>query len=85
MAKKLFSTYIDPAGLTVFLACRLVALDKNPGIWLIGIWETVRCIIAKAVISVTYHDVLEAAGSFQLCACQPAGVEALIHAVRACF
>ena len=39
---------VDPNGLSALLACRLVALDKNPGVRPIGICETVRRIIAKA-------------------------------------
>ena len=85
LARKLCSVYVDPNGLSPFLACRLVALDKNPGIRPIGVCETVRRIIAKAVLSVTRHDVLEATGSIQLCVGQPAGVEAAIHAVGSCF
>ena len=32
LARKLCSEYVDPKGLSAFLACHLVALDKNPGI-----------------------------------------------------
>ena len=41
VARKLCSTYVDPASLSPFLACRLVALNKNPGVRPIGICETV--------------------------------------------
>ena len=63
----------------------MVALDKNPGVRPIGICETVRRIIAKAALQLTRQDVQEAAGSLQLCAVQPSGVEAAIHAVRSIF
>ena len=85
VAKRLCTTYVDPDGLSAFLACHLVALDKNPGVRPIGICESVRRIIAKAVLSVLRGDIIEAAGSLQLSAGQVAGVEAAVHAVRQSF
>ena len=67
------------------LACRLIALDKNPGVRSIGIGETARHIIAKAVLTVTRSDIQDAAGSVQLCAGQIAGAESAVHAVRESF
>ena len=45
-----------------FLACRLIALDKCPGVRPIGICETPRWIIAKAILFVTKGDLQDAAG-----------------------
>ncbi len=84
-AKRLCTTYVDSAGLTPFLACRLIALDKNPGVRPIGVCETARRIIAKAVLFVTRGDVQDAAGSLQLCAGQIAGAEAAVHHAREAF
>ena len=67
------------------MACRLIALNKNPGVRPIGICESVRRIIAKAVLSITRDDVLESSGVLQLCAGQIGGMEAAVHAVRAWF
>ena len=53
---------------SVCLACRLIALSKNPGVRPIGIGETVRRIIAKSVLSVIRGDIQDAAGTVQLCA-----------------
>ena len=53
MARCLSTTYVDPAGLSPFLACRLIALDKNPGVRPIGVCETARRIIAKAILLIT--------------------------------
>ena len=64
------------------MACWLIASDKNPGVRPIGIGETVRHIIAKAVLYVIGEDIQCAAGSVQLCAGQPSGGEAAIHAIR---
>ena len=71
--------------LAPFLACRLIALNKNPGVRPIGICEVPRRIIAKAILSITKQDVLDATGLKQLCAGQVAGVESAIHVVRQCF
>ena len=53
VAKRLCSSYIDPKVLSPLLACRLIALDKCPGVRPIGIDDTARRIIAKAVQKVT--------------------------------
>ena len=42
-------------------------------------------LIAKAVLVTVGDDVFQAAGPLQLCAGQPAGCEAVIHAVRRLF
>ena len=47
--------------------------------------ETVRRIIAKAVLSVLKGDIREAAGSSQLCAGQLSGCEAAVHSVQTLF
>ena len=75
----------DPRCVSPLLACRLIALDKNPGVRPIGIGETPRRIIAKALLAVTRNDILETVGSTQLCAGQIAGAESAVHAVRECF
>jgi len=84
-AKRLCTVLVDPGSISSLLACRLIALDKNPGVRPISIGDTARRIIAKAVLAVTRPDIQDAAGSVQLCAGQIAGVEAAIHAVCDCF
>ena len=84
-AKRLCTEYLDPMCISSLLACRLIALDKSPGVRPIGIGEIPRRIIAKAVLSVTRGDVQDAVGSIQLCAGQIAGAEAAVHAVQECF
>ena len=85
VAKRLCTTLVDPKGIAPLLACRLIALDKCPGVRPIGICETPRRIIAKAILTITKDDLQEAAGPRQLCAGQIAGTEAAIHAMRAIF
>ena len=84
-AKRLCTTFVDPSAIAPFLACRLIALDKNPGVHPIGIGDTARRIIAKAILAATKVDIQEAAGSLQLCAGQISGIEAAVHAVDSLF
>ena len=85
MARRLCTEYVDPEGLSSFTACRLIALDKNPGVQPIGIGETVRRTIGKAVLGILKEDVQRATGYIQLCAGQECGSEAAIHAMRDVF
>lgn len=62
-AKLLCTSLLDPQGLVPFLACRLIALDKYPGVRPIGIGNTARCIIAKVVLIITRQNVVDIAGS----------------------
>ena len=51
----------------------------------IGVGETCRWIIGKAVLSVLGHVVRETIGSDQLCAGQKGGCEATVHALKNSF
>ena len=72
-------------GISSLTACRLVALDKRPGVRPIGIGETLRHLISKAVLHVTRDDILKAVGCQQLCAGQEAATESAILAMRSIF
>ena len=82
MARRLCTSFVDPLSLAPFLSCRLITLDKNPGVCPIGIGEQ---IVTKAVLTVLGTDYQKAAGSNQLCAGQISGVEAAVHAVHDSF
>ena len=77
--------FISPDILSSFLSCRLIALDKCPGVRPIGVCEVARRIIAKAALSILRDDIQNVAGPYQLCAGQVAGVEAVVHRVRSAF
>ena len=85
LTRRLCTVFVDPEGLAPLMSCRLIALDKNPGVRPIGICEVVRRIIAKAILSVTSGDIQDAAGSLQLCAGQRSGTEAAVHAMNTVF
>ena len=63
VCKRICTSLVDPKGLTAFVACRLIALDKCPGVRPIGIGEVVRHILGKAILSTIESEILEAAGS----------------------
>ena len=76
--------HINHQVVSPLLACRLIALDKCPGVRPIGIGDTSRRIMAKAILKVVKGEIQEATGSKQLCTGQ-VSVEAAIHTVRECF
>ena len=65
--------------------CRLIALDKNPGLCPTGVGEISPRIITRAVLSVIGGDIQEAAGSIQLCSGQTSGIEAAVHAIKQAY
>ena len=85
LGRRICQNYVDPNGLLAYTSCRLVAMDKCPGVRPIGIGEVVRRIIGKAILTVTSQDIQQVTGALQLCAGQQAGCEVAIHAMRQVF
>lgn len=75
----------DPHSLSPIVSCRLIPLDKRPGLRPIGIGEVLRRIMGKSVMAILKRDVIESAGYEQLCAGIEAGCEVAIHVVREMF
>ena len=73
LARKLCSQYVDRKSISAFVACRLIAFDKHPGVRPIGIGETIRRIVYKAIAAVL------------LCAGQISGCEAAVTPCTKCF
>ena len=71
--------HVTPAGFP--LNCTRQALWKR----LIGIAETHRKIIAKAVLLITRSDLQDAAGPRQLCAWKITSIESAAHGMRALY
>ena len=82
LTKRRCSNVQDKNTLELSLASRLIPLDKNPGLRLISIGETLRRIIGKTVARFLKQDVMDSVGSLQVCAGQDAGCEAATHALR---
>ena len=60
LAKRLCTILVDPKAMSPLLASPFIALDKCPGVRPIGIRETHRRIIAKAVLLITRSDIQDA-------------------------
>ena len=74
-----------PTSLEGFLACRLIPLNKNPGLRPIGVCEVLRRIKGEVIVSVVRNDIISSVGSLQVCAGHEAGCEAAIHAMHTIF
>ena len=85
VACRISTEFIDHSGIAPLVACRLIALDKNPGVRPIGVCETVRRIISKAALNVVKNDILTVVGALQLCAGQDAGCEVAVYSMHAIF
>ena len=85
VGRRLSTEFVDPEPLQALLACRLIPLNKHPGVRPIGVCEVIRRILGKAILGVVADDVRSAAGPLQLCCGQDAGCEAAVHAMRAVF
>ena len=81
-ARRLCSEYVDPSAISALVACRLIALDKCPGVRPIGVAETVRRVIGKAIATAISNNIQEAAGPLQVCAGHLSGCEAAVHAMH---
>ena len=81
-ARLLATQELNPSTLSPFLACRLIALDKRPGVRPIGVCDVARRIVAKAILQVVDRDIEEACGYLQKCSGLPAGLEAAVHAMQ---
>ena len=79
------TSFVDPDGLTSFVVCRLIALDKCPGVRPIGVGEVLRRIVCMATLNLVWEDVQDAVGSLQLCVGHDSGCEAAVHALRTIF
>ena len=62
------------AAYCALMACRLVALDKRPGVRPVGIGDTLRRALAKLVMRAAGDQENKACGNLQLCACLEAGI-----------
>ena len=85
VGRRICTTFVHPEGLSAFVACRLIPLDKCPGVRPIGVGEVPRRILAKAVLRFVGQDVEEAAGPLQVWAGQDGGCEAAVYTMRRIF
>ena len=85
LTRNLLKTSYHPSLLEAFTSCRLLKLNKNPGIRPIGVGEVLSRIVGKTIAGFLKEEIKEAAGPLQVCAGHSAGAEAAIHAMRQVF
>ena len=76
-------TPLPQAAVSVVMANMLMVLYKCPEVWLVGIGEIWRRLFAKCVLKVAGTEDKKVCGSHQLCTGFEAGIEGVVHAVRA--
>ena len=67
------------------MACRLVALDKCPGVRPVDVGETLRRIASKSVCMLTRCDLEDICSTSQLCGGVRSGIEGTINTVHDLF
>ena len=65
---RLCSTFVHPDSVSAFIVCRLIPLNKCPGVRPIGVGKVPRHIIGKPVLKIVSEDVEAAAGPLQVAA-----------------
>ena len=84
-AKKIATEVTDPRCLEAYVACRLIPLNKNPGVRPIGVGEVLRRIVGKSIAWSLKKEVQLAAGPLQMSTGLQGGAEAAIHAMKEIF
>ena len=74
--------HVPWAAIRALRACRLAALDKQPGVRPVGIGETISRLMSKVVLYLCGFQATDSAGNLNLCAGLPAGIEGAVHAMR---
>ena len=84
-ARKLATEHLNPGPLEPFTSCRLISLNKNPGVRPVGVGEVLRRIVGKTIAWSLRDEVQEAVGPLQVSSGIKGGAEAAIHAMRSIF
>ena len=85
LGNMLCNTVVPWRKIKALFSNRLIALDKNPGVRPIGVGETLRRILGKAVADITGDDLIDVFGTQQLAGGVECGIEASIHGLRELF
>ena len=82
IAVRIATEEIDSEFLEPYNACRLIPLDKNPGVRPIGVGEVLRRIIGGSILRCIHDDLKVLGTNQQLCLGQKCGIEHAIHSLR---
>ena len=85
MTRNLLKHSYHPSLLESYISCRLIPLDKDPGVRPIGVGEVLRRIIGKTISAFFKEEQRQAAGPLQVCAGFSGGAEAATHAMNSIF
>ena len=85
LACKMSNEVLPWKKLRALMSCRLIALDKRPGIRPVGIGECLRRLLAKSISDCTKGDLSEYFGIDQLAGGLEAGIEGAIHSLSDLF
>lgn len=85
VGRRIYMGFVDPSVLMAFNTCRLIPLDKNPGVRPIGVVEVCHRIIGKAVMGIVKLDLIDAVAGRQFCAGLEGGCEAAVHCMSSIF
>ena len=85
LAVRIATEEIDNEALMPYNACRLIPLDKNPGVRPIGVGEVLRRIIGRTILRCVENDLKLLGKNQQLCLGQKCGIEHAIHSLRKQF
>ena len=79
LARTLASTTVEPKSVEALTICKLMPLNKNPGLGPIGVSEVLRGIMGKAINWILKDDIQESTGPLQTATVLKAGAEAAIY------
>ena len=85
IAKRIATQKLESETLMPYNSCRLIPLDKNPGVRPIGIGEVIRRIVGRCIAKRVDAELRSIGGNDQLCMGQTAGIEYSIHSMRTEF
>ena len=83
--RKLAITNTESAPILPFVACRMIGLDKNPGIRPVGIGEIFKRIVTAALTQNFRGETRNATGPIQTCGGARSGVEAAVHTMSGLY
>ena len=79
IARRIATETIAPSHLRPYNACRLIPLDKKPGVRPIGVGEVLRRIIGRRIARCVSADLKHLGSNIQLCLGQKCDFEHAIH------